>query len=199
MATRHGTRVPVLPEVAARLVAAAKVMPNGCRLTALTPSKDRPWVWINDGRERQVSAIRVVSATALGRPIEPEEDVHHTCETPRCVEENHLVVLPVQEHSDHHAESLEQATCSVHRRPYDRRDSRGWGVCVECQREATRRWAAANPDKLRNRQCSDETKAKRRASAKAHRSTPEYRARAAAAQRERRARLKAAQEQQPME
>jgi hypothetical protein len=171
---------------------AAELKPNGCRVSAVTPSKARPWVSINDGRERQVSAIRVVMAVALGRPIEPDEDVHHTCQTPRCVEKTHLTVLPYQDHSDHHAEHLEQSVCSVHDRPYDRRDpKRGWGVCIECQREATRRWAARNPEKLRNRKFSESTLRKRRASAKAHRSTPEYKARNAAYQRERRARLKA--------
>ena len=149
-------------------------------------------MWISDGRQRQVSAIRVVAAVSLGRPIEPEEDVHHTCETPRCVEATHLVVLAESVHSDHHAESQEQARCSVHDRPYDRRDpKRGWGVCVECRREATRRWALRNPEKLRNRQYSAETKAKRRESDKARRATPEYKAANAARQRERRARLKA--------
>lgn len=153
---------------------------------------------INDGRERQVSAIRVVAAASLGRPIEQDEDVHHTCQTPRCVEETHLAVLPYQVHSDHHAEHLEQSRCSVHDRPYDRRDpERGWGVCVECRREAVRRWAARNPEKLRNRTFSETTIQKRRTSEKAHRSTPEYKAKAAAYQRNRRARLKAqAPEQQ---
>lgn len=196
--TLLGTKVPVLPEVAARIVAAAELKPNGCRLSALTPSKSRAFVMIMvDGRERQVMATRVIAAVRYGRPIEPEEHVHHTCHTPRCVEESHLSPIPAQEHEEYHAQEQTQTECSVHRRPYTRRDARGWGVCQDCQREATRRWAANNPDKLRGRQYSEETQAKRRASDKARRSTPEYRALAAAWQRERRARLKADEANEP--
>lgn len=170
------------------MTAAAELQPNGCRLTSLTPSKDRPLVWITGGK--QVSAIRVIAAVSLGRPIEPDEDVHHTCQTPRCVEATHLQVLPYQAHSDHHAEDQEQSRCSVHNRPYDRREARGWGVCRECQREANRRYAARRPEALRNRTYSPETIAKKAASSKTRRNTPEYKAKAAAAQKARRAKLK---------
>lgn len=189
---RIATRVEVLPAVAARVKARSKPGTNGCLISTLAPSKPRPWVWLPEGR--QVSAIRVVAAVKLGRPIEPNEDVHHTCHKPRCVEETHLLVMLLDDHSSEHAEQLTQDRCTVHDRPYDRRDSRGWGVCLACGREGTARYKEANSDKVKAYERPEKSKARKREADKARRATPEYKAKAAAAQRARRARLK--QEQQ---
>lgn len=182
----------MFPAVAARIKAQATRQQDGCLMSGLTPSKHRPWAYLPD--DRQVSAIRVVAAVALGRPIEPEEDVHHTCHKPRCVEETHLRVMLLEDHNGEHSEEIRQDRCTVHDRPYDRRDSRGWGICNECAREKTRRYKERNPDKVRAYEQTEKAKASRKAKDKRRRSTPEYKAKAAAAMRERRARLKAQQQ-----
>lgn len=135
MCVRPGRQTPVLPLLAQRLIDEARPTEDGCRVCELTPSKKRPWVWVPG--DKQLSAYRVVMAAVLGRPIEADEDVHHECETPRCVEPQHLGVLPASEHSAHHAEQMRREMCSVHKTPYDYRRPNGWGVCRACQRAST--------------------------------------------------------------
>lgn len=81
-------------------------------------------------------------AVAIGRPIEPDEDVHHKeCRNVRCVEPAHLVVIPAADHRAHHAAKRRREVCLRHNRPYDRRDPRtGWPICFVCRREANARW-----------------------------------------------------------
>ena len=81
-------------------------------------------------------AARVVKATAIGRPIEADEDIHHECPVARCVKPDHLVVHSAVDHQAHHAAELRQECCSVHNRPYDRRDAKGRAICLLCRREA---------------------------------------------------------------
>jgi hypothetical protein len=85
-------------------------------------------------------------AAHLGRPIEPYEDVHHEkCRTVRCVEPEHLAVIPMADHQAHHGAEKRQELCSVHGTPYDRQDSRGFNVCLKCRAEASARWRQRNP------------------------------------------------------
>ncbi|ACH62096.1 hypothetical protein MYRNA_95 [Mycobacterium phage Myrna] len=138
----QGLRMPVLPGHAAKvLTEKVERLDNGCLVSSRTPSQVRPCVGI-PGR-RRVLAYRVVAAVAAGRPIEADEDVHHTCENCRCVEPDHLVIQPREEHRIHHAEEKRQDACSVHGTPYDRIDDRGWGICLACRRDAMRRLRAA--------------------------------------------------------
>jgi len=169
-------------------MAEAILQETGCRLSQRTPSRDRAWVEIPG--PRQVSATRVIAAVILDRPIEPDEDVHHTCHTPRCMEPMHLFVALASDHQEGHAEQQRQEMCSVHRIPYERREVRGWGVCRECRREAVRRWAARNPEKLRARRQTESYREMQRKALKKHRSTEAYRKRAAEYQQRRRARLR---------
>lgn len=133
---RPGVRTPVLPQQA-RIVLERQVTreETGCLRSSRTPSKERPSIEIPGGR--QTMAARVVAAVTIGRPIEADEDVHHTCENKRCVEPTHLVVELHLDHSSQHAEAQRQTHCSVHGTPYDRVDARGWGVCWACRRSAT--------------------------------------------------------------
>ena len=138
---RPGSRTPILARQAA-LVLTRQVdwRVGGCLVSSRTPSKDRPYIEI-PGRQ-QALAARVVAAVHLGRPIEPDEDVHHSCHNRRCVEPTHLVAQPHVDHSNHHAAELRQTHCSVHHTPYDRVDARGWGVCWACRRAASAAYRA---------------------------------------------------------
>ncbi len=110
---RRRTRTPVLPQIAARVLATARRSASGCLISHLTPSQTRPAVWIGD---RQVPAARVVAAATIGRPLEAHEDAHHECETRRCVEPTHLAVIPAAEHQAHHAAQRRRAVCARHQR-----------------------------------------------------------------------------------
>ena len=136
---RPANPTPVLPRGAQWILDTAE--PRGdCLISLLTPSKVRPLVWLPG--DQQTFAYRVVAAVELNRPIEADEDVHHLCETRRCVEPTHLVVQLNAEHQELHAVEQRQATCSVHGVPYAFRNERGWGVCRACAREGTARYRA---------------------------------------------------------
>lgn len=138
----EAVQVPVLPAHATRvLTEKVQRLENGCLVSLRTPSQGRPCIGI-PGR-RKVLAYRVVAAVAVNRPIEGDEDVHHRCENPRCVEPDHLIAQLSIEHRAHHAEERRQTHCSVHNTLYDRTDARGWGICLACRREAMRRLRAA--------------------------------------------------------
>lgn len=138
----QAVQVPVLPAYATMaLTDKVERLEDGCLVSLRTPSQTRPCIGI-PGR-RKVLAYRVVAAVMVNRPIEPDEDVHHRCENPRCVEPDHLIVQLSDEHRAHHAEERRQTHCSVHGTPYDRVEARGWGVCLACRREAMRRLRAA--------------------------------------------------------
>ncbi len=103
-----------------------------------------------------------------------DEDVHHQCQTPRCVDPDHLIVLSTAEHVAHHAAEKRQERCSVHNLPYARRDPRtGRAICLQCRREAQARYLRRHPpteqqrmrrnELARLRYNTPEAKAKRRA------------------------------------
>jgi hypothetical protein len=145
--------IPVLPDVAQDILAGARRSADGCLITS---AKGRPVVRILDNR--QVYAARVIAAVTLGRPILPTEDVHHSCENPRCLDAEHLVVCSTVDHRAHHAAQRRQEVCSVHGTRYDRHDARGWGICNACRREATARFRRHNPPKP----LTDEQRARKR-------------------------------------
>lgn len=126
---------PVNPEVAKRVLMSA-TYDDGCLISHLTPSKDRPWVWLQ-ALGKSVAAARVVAADSVGRPIETTEEVHHECEVRRCVRPDHLAIELETDHRAHHAEKTRQEACSVHGTPYPKRDARGWGQCPACIRAAS--------------------------------------------------------------
>jgi hypothetical protein len=144
---QHRTRVPVLPDVAARILRTARRDENGCLISLLTPSQKRPNVKIAGA---QVRVTRVVMAVHLGRAIEPWEDVHHEkCRTGRCVEADHLNVITAADHRAHHAEERRQALCPRHGTPYDYLNVNGWNRCRKCEAEASARYRQRHPNKRR--------------------------------------------------
>lgn len=150
---------------------------EGCLVSRLTPSKDRPLVMLQG--IGQVSAYRVVAADTLGRAVLATEDVHHSCGVGRCVEPSHLVVMPMEEHWALHAETQAQEVCSTHGTPYVRRDSRGWGVCPECARESTARYRSRNPEKVKAYLESEAGKESQRRGQQRYSQKPEVKARKA--------------------
>lgn len=131
---------------------------------------------------------------------------HARCRNTRCVEPAHLVAIPEADHRVYHAAAQRQEQCSVHRRPYDRRDPKtGRGVCLPCHRESAARRRAAHPPKPltqeqrarrnerdRRRRATPEGGAKARAREKARRATPEFRAKERVRDKRRREAKKAA-------
>lgn len=174
--------MPVLPVVAAKVIAGATRSPSGCLISPLSPESSRPRAWI-PSEKRFAHAARVVAAAKLNQPIKPDEDVHHTCKTGRCVEPEHLTVETVAEHLSGHARERKQTHCSVHQRPYDRTNARGWGVCNTCNSESQARHRRENPDAPPTREQKDRANELNRR----RRKTPEARVKAAAWQRTRRA------------
>jgi hypothetical protein len=94
-----------------------------------------------------VQAARVVKAAHIDREIREDEDVHHTCETRRYVDADHLVVIATADHQAHHAAKRRQERCSVHNIPYARRNAKGWGVCLKCAAEGSARYYRRHPPK----------------------------------------------------
>jgi hypothetical protein len=118
------------------LLGESSTVPAARKAAASCPTpRKRPLVRVGS---RKVMAARVVKAAAIGRPIEADEDVHHECRVARCVNPDHLVVHSAVDHQAHHAAELRQERCSVHNRPYDRRDAKGRAICLLCRRDATR-------------------------------------------------------------
>ncbi len=112
--------------------------------------------------------------TTLTESRRTDEDVHHQCQTPRCVDPDHLVVLSTAEHAAHHAAERRPELCSVHNIAYARRDpTTGRAICPQCRREAHARYLRRNPlteqqrlrcnELARLRYDTPEAKAKRRA------------------------------------
>lgn len=85
-----------MPDVAARILRAARRHKNGCLVSLLAPSQKRPSIRVGGA---EVKAARVVMAIHVGRPIEADEDVHHAkCRNGRCVEPTHLALITAADH-----------------------------------------------------------------------------------------------------
>ena len=103
-------------ELANRLMRSAARLENGCLACHLNPSSKRPTVRLQE--THLVVATRVVMASHLGRPIEPDEDVHHAnCRTLRCIAPEHLAVISAAEHQAHHRADKRGTICPRHERP----------------------------------------------------------------------------------
>jgi hypothetical protein len=142
--SKYRTRVPILPDVADRILRGAHRDDNGCLISPLAPGRKRPSITMR-GRTT-VIATRVVMAAYLGRAIEPDEDAHHSqCRTGRCVEPTHLAVIPVAEHQADHGAERRLEVCPRHNRQYDYRDRWGKPHCRKCQAEADARFYRRHP------------------------------------------------------
>lgn len=71
---------------------------NGCWIFGDDPTSYRQ-VWAGD---RQVPAHRMVYELMVGDLV-PGHHVHHECETPACINPDHLVQLSPAEHRRRHA------------------------------------------------------------------------------------------------
>lgn len=188
---RRATLVEPNLRIARRLLEQAVLtlgpMSTPCMIDRRQPSRSRPTITVQG---RQIAASRLVAATNLGRPITPEEDVDHLCHMPRCLQGSHLEVKPWRAHQERHVVLQRQDRCSIHDRPYDRWNSRGWGVCLLCQREAAARWRAGNPDKVEAYRRSEAGREAARRAGRRYAQTERGRAVLAAKQRQRRQRLR---------
>jgi hypothetical protein len=143
--SKYRTRVPVLADVAARILRAARRDENGCLISLLAPSQIRPNVTTPGGS--QVRVMRVVIAVHLGRPVEAWEDVRHAgCRNVRCTEPSHLEVIAAAEHVVHDGAERRLERCPRHDIPYSRRDRAGRPHCSRCEAEASAAWRRRNPD-----------------------------------------------------
>lgn len=122
-----------LAEQAERLLSEAT--PQGeCLITARTPSQDHPMAKVGG---KFFKTYRIVWEHLIG-PIPEGHELHHRCLNGRCLNVAHMEPVTDREHGKIHAPKQER--CSVHGTPYDYRDSRDWGKCRACNREATRRY-----------------------------------------------------------
>jgi hypothetical protein len=173
------------PNAVARILASAAPGAAGCLISSLTVNDPRPFVWSHG---RSVSAIRVIAATALGRTITPDEEVHHRCGKYRCVRAECLEPMAAADHIElHRLRSLERG-CVRHGIPWDRINARGHGECRACTRESHRRTYA----KHGRAKLTPEQLAKQRAANNArYAANPEVRRKKMERQRARRAQQKA--------
>lgn len=132
-----GRPAPPDERVTAAILATTEPDDDGCLISNLSPSRPRPFVYFE---RTSVSAIRIVAATALGRVIAANEEVHHRCGKRRCVRASCLQPLTVEEHSMLHAAELLNRGCVRHERPWDRLNGRGHGECILCDRETGARY-----------------------------------------------------------
>ncbi len=117
-----------------------------------------------------------------------DEDVHHQCQTPRCVDPDHLVVCSTAEHQAHHAAQRRREVCAQHNTPYDRRDPKtGKGICLHCGREACARYRRRTPRKP----LTEAQRLRRNQLDRIRRNTPDGKAKRRAQDRAQRARRKA--------
>lgn len=176
-----------------RVVAEAQLNPvagpldTPCWISRRTPAASRPLIKHERTMWQAARAIWVVCV----RPIPPDHQIHHRCEVGRCVRLDHLQCLTKHGHTAIHAEEQRQDRCSTHGTPYESRNSKGWGQCAQCRRDAAARWKAKNPDKVKAYRASTAGRESQRRASKKYSQTEEYKARARAKQRARRARIKA--------